>query len=145
VGHIVVTIPAPGHTFLFLYGHNASKGGLGWATRIVGEDAANNNTGGGQWSGWGMTNKKQQPTIDGSSAMMEMMEQAADNEKGQMAMKWTYDDRQKISTINHWWEWQRRAGIQLWRQRLHWWWMGCSAVVWTMAAAKKLAVMAGQQ
>jgi hypothetical protein len=27
--------------------------------------------GGGQQSGWGTTNKKQQPTIDGSGAMME--------------------------------------------------------------------------
>ncbi len=71
VGHTIVTVTTPDHAFLFLYNHNANKGGLGWATRNVGEDVANNDTGGGQQGGWGTTNKKQQPIIDGSSAMME--------------------------------------------------------------------------
>jgi hypothetical protein len=36
---------------LFLYGPNVNRGGLEWATRIVDEDAADNDTGGGQQSG----------------------------------------------------------------------------------------------
>ncbi len=50
MGHIVVTVAAPDAAFLFLYGHNANEGGLGWMTRIMGEDKADDNTGGGQQS-----------------------------------------------------------------------------------------------
>jgi hypothetical protein len=51
VGRVVVTVAAPDHAFLFLYGHDAKEGGLGWAARIVREDAADDDTGGGQRSG----------------------------------------------------------------------------------------------
>jgi hypothetical protein len=45
--------------------------GLRWEKMIVGKEAANNKMAGGQWCGWGTTGKKQQTTINGSSAMME--------------------------------------------------------------------------
>ncbi len=50
----------------------AGQPGLCW--HVVGEDAANNDTGRRQQNGLGTTNKKQQPTIDGSGAMMEDVE-----------------------------------------------------------------------
>jgi hypothetical protein len=51
LGHDFVTIATPDHAFLFLYSHDTKKGVLGWATRIVGEDVADKNMGGGQQSG----------------------------------------------------------------------------------------------
>jgi hypothetical protein len=44
VGHVIVTVAAPNQPFHFLYGHDVNRGGLGWATRIIGEDAVNNDT-----------------------------------------------------------------------------------------------------